>query len=152
LNFRVLGFFDVWPLSASLRLRMDWFKTEAVIEILKHPDLEKWSHMRNVLSRIRRNSAGHEMTAAYIELLESGVGDAWDAPPRMPDFQKVILPIVTNPLAIMYSGPEQMHIAQGLLTWVNNAVLCSAVNHGATPRIHLVLEMRTPDALQERDG
>jgi hypothetical protein len=157
-NFVPLAVLDVWSLAASLRSRMNMFRrgeTESVADpttrvLLRQPNdegdavnLVEWPHLANVLSRIVRlpKAQGQELGSVYLAHLRQGSFVQWHAdPPR--GWQTLHLPIVTNPGAWMYSGPQSAHLESGVLTWVNAAALCSEVNFGEFPRIHLVLEVR----------
>jgi hypothetical protein len=82
-----------------------------------------------------------EMGRVTIEMLEPGGVVPWHQP-ELGEWATLHLPIVTNPRAMMYADCQSMHLTAGVLTYVSNAVLCSETNLGATPRIHLVIEVR----------
>jgi hypothetical protein len=146
-NFIELAFLDVWSLSASLRSRMNLLMASPLLVhttdgwVEEHT--EKWPQLRNVVSRVTRLPAAkeYELGLVTVELLSPGEATAWEMRAPWP-LQLLHLPIVTNPAAMVFSGPQGWHIKHGVLTWVNNAVLCSEVNFGEFPRIHLVLEVR----------
>lgn len=52
------------------------------------------------------------------------------------------LPLITNPLAFLYSGAEALHIPVGSLWWFSNHITHSAVNWGRHDRIHLIADFR----------
>jgi hypothetical protein len=150
-NFIELAFLDVWSLSASLRSRMNLLADGPLIVkdfdgwVEEHA--EKWSQLKNVVSRATRLPVAkeYELGRVIVFLLKPTQATPWVKPWDI--WQRLHLPIVTNPAAMVFSGPQGWNIKPGVLTWVNNAVLCSEVNFGEFPRIHLVLEVRKKEEL-----
>ena len=143
-NFVPLAELDVWPLSASLRNRMNLFSEEGALTIVGDDatDLEKWPNLRNVLSRIGRIDQDFEIARGMLDLLHPGAARDWDRPTFQAGLSTLHLPIVSNMGCMNYAGTESLRLIPGVLYLTNNAVMCSEVNFGQTPRIHLVLEVR----------
>lgn len=55
------------------------------------------------------------------------------------------LPIVTNPKCQVMAGTFTGHLPVGQLTFVASDVLHCAVNHGDTPRYHLIIDVKKPE-------
>lgn len=57
--------------------------------------------------------------------------------------------LIPSPGAFLYSGGEQASPAVGWLTFFNNRALHSAINLGQTPRVHLIVDVRKPEKVDE---
>lgn len=108
--------------------------------------LESWPEAQDVLDHIAVALKVPGMVFGKVMVIELKAGGAlgWhrDEGPYSERHVRYHLPLVSNPGAILYSGPEQAHLPVGLLTHFDNRSLHSAANHGAHARIHLVADVR----------
>jgi hypothetical protein len=160
--FRAVDHIDVFELSCSLRPRMNLFgPAKEGVRLLglrwaddgvwkAHKETRKWTELRNSITRIKRLGKALlpdedlEEGAIFLEMLDPGSSTSWSDDPV--DYLRVVLPIRTNPRALMHavpaSGlPEAVHLPQGQLTLCAPA-LSSATNLGQSPRVHLCINIR----------
>jgi len=155
-NFLAVGWFDTWPMIASLRQRQNLFPAAdegrrrlAIREpgdgedVWRHHDeFEKWVPLRNLIAKIRRQPAteGTDTGRILLEWLEPGAVVHWTH--HETNWQRFHMALVTNPLCWVFSGAEGLHMQVGFLNWINLAQPTSQLNLGESPRIHLVVEFR----------
>jgi hypothetical protein len=161
---RLLGHIPVWDLQASLHRRErraelvgeDGVKTLVVRDgAWRHPGLTangtvKWPSLRNVISRANRMVdqvvPQYEIARAEFEELEPRARIPWaDGQPGI----AVHIGVVTNPAALLYSGNQAFGVSEGQIVAMEMEAVTSAVNHGETPRIHLILMLRKRMAEEE---
>jgi hypothetical protein len=168
-NFVSIRWFDCYELACSLRSRMGLFQKAAEGEPRILPirgprkgtgeddddfvfyaaavGKGKWPELTGMLNRIKRQGeaiGGVEFGNVFIELLSGGSALPWRAErgEYFTRYERSHMALRTNPAALMYSGLETLHMAEGWLNAVNVCALHSAVNLADTPRIHLVLDTR----------
>ena len=114
---------------------------------------KEWIAARNALLAIRRrvtlpNQDPPVMGKAMIVKLKPGGVIDWhtDEGGYAERHNRFHLPIVTNPGCNLYSANEVIHMPAGQLTFFDNHVKHSGVNMGASPRVHLIVDFRKPDA------
>lgn len=150
--FIPLGWIDTWTLSCAIRRQQKDLIGEGVrtLDVLT-ADKARWQPALNVVSRVRRRLrevqrimpvlAAYEIAEAIIEQL-----DAHDTWPWMLGEPEITLHvgIVTNPFSRLYCGTEVWAVGVGDVVAIDAApaVLRSAVNHGDTARIHLIVRLR----------
>lgn len=133
--------------------RENWLED---LPIKDKPGLDAWPSMRKLLSEARaavmatdlgRQHLSGEVSRAMMSRLDPGSTIFWheDNGPYHEKNVRFHIPLVTNPLCLMYSGPETSHFEAGGLWYFNNRVRHSAANWGAHYRVHLVFEMRKRD-------
>lgn len=125
-------------------------KLETWIDDVDHFDsaeLTGWKIATNLLTKIRRQIGNAEMGKAMVVLLKPGGVIDWhrDEGPYYEKHWRFHLPIVTNPLCLMYSGSSAAHMPVGQLTGFDNIDWHSAANHGQHDRIHLIVDIRKPE-------
>lgn len=156
MNFRSVGFVDTFSLVASLRARLNLFAPADDMQTLLlravdedgkvkvHPQWRKWPEMTNRIKQTQRmidTEKQFELGRVALELLKPGGVVGWNRE-LLGNWLRFHLAVVTNPLSVVYSGPEQMTMQVGFVNWVNTGALCSQVNFGETQRIHLVCDFR----------
>ena len=79
-----------------------------------------------------------------IEMLDPGVTLPWttESGPYIERYTRVHMALRTNPATLMVSGNEAASLAVGWVTAVNVRAPCTAINMGAHPRVHLVLDWK----------
>lgn len=142
--------------SLALRGRSD-YTMETWLEDLPlsdAPELEKWPSMQRLVRAARRAIQADQCGAwvdwaapigrAMITGLDPGGAILWhrDDGPYNSRHMRFHVPLVTNPLALMYSGPESLHMPVGSLWLFNNQIKHSAANWGDGVRYHLIFELR----------
>lgn len=136
---------DEWPADQKIRT---WFADVPHVDYPIASDWpEVWPFMRAVADSVfaYRPGAGTPVLGKVMVIeLKPGGSLAWhvDQGPYSQATTRFHLPLVTNPQAWMYSGGEQAHLPVGALTWFDTSVPHSAVNLGAEPRYHLVVDVR----------
>jgi hypothetical protein len=151
----------MYGMGASLLLRghrnitkENWLDDLPVEEL---PDLEKWETMKRLLKRaqtaimaepVAQQVLTGDMGRAMISRLDPGSTIFWhdDNGAYHDSHARFHVPLVTNPLCLMYSGPEVLHMEVGSLWYFNNRARHSAANWGQHMRLHLILEMRKRQA------
>lgn len=118
----------------------NWYED---VEQVDYQILKDWKTARNVLSRIQSAIGGRPLGKAMIVQLQSGGKVAWhvDEGPYYERHHRLHLPLITNPMSLMFSGAASMHMPVGMLCGINNRVLHSAINAGQTPRVHLIVDV-----------
>ncbi len=164
LNFRPLGYLDLFDLMPSVRSRLSLFvdsRGSRILE-LRRPtegekwwrarELSKWTELTNTLGRIQR--AGEQFVGKvqrgriFLEMLDPGAMTPWIIEADQ-NWLRLYLPIRTNPAVIVYRGVEAMHLAAGNLTLVSMAGPASAINAGETPAITLISDFRPMPTAQK---
>lgn len=155
MNFRSVGWVDTFSLVASLRARLNLFAPSDELQtfllravdedgkVKVHPQWRKWPELTNRIKQAQRlidAEKQFQLGRVALELLRPGGVVGWNREPG--EWLRFHLAVVTNPLAIVYSGPEQLGMQIGFVNWVNIGALCSQVNFGETQRIHLVCDFR----------
>jgi hypothetical protein len=151
--FLALGFFDVWPLAASLRgkalgrFREDethpgWHRLCVRDGAGKHiAGYGEWVALKNVVGRIERLSREHDYGEVWLDWLKPKATTPWrrlDEDPWMP----AVLPIVTNPAAWFFGGAELRHIEIGWLTAIDRSWPLAVVNWGDHHALWLSIAFR----------
>jgi Aspartyl/Asparaginyl beta-hydroxylase len=122
-----------------------------------------WESMKRLLAQARKAIMAEElarrflsgtMGRAMISRLDAGSSIFWhtDDGPYHERHIRFHLPLVTNPGCLMYSQSESLHMPAGSLWFFNNRVRHSAANWGTLPRLHLILEMRKSEAIDDDAG
>ena len=156
INFRLCGWVDTFSLIASLRPKLNLFSGTAEMQTLLlraidedgkvkvHPQWRRWPELTNRVKQAHRlidTEKQFELGRVALELLKPGGIVGWNRETSQ-DWLQFHLAIVTNPLALFYSGVEQLNMQPGFINWVNLGALTSQVNFGETQRIHLVADFR----------
>lgn len=161
MHFTPLSFVDTWELLPSLHRRIGMFprtgnhrvwhirrpKSEGSETYVAASESRKWPELKAFLARLQRlgGATPIEFGSIAFELLMPDSIVPWQQSP-MSEFGEAQLALRTNPQAMVYAGNESAHLLPGALTVINRAVMRSAVNFGAWPRIHLIVEFRVKQA------
>lgn len=165
--FTWVAYLDTWELACSLRPRMNLFREGAepgtrilrvrfadnpedeALHFKHHKEFARWTELRTTASRIQRLADATpygptERGDIFCEMLEPGATLDWQplVGPYHMRHARLHLPLRTNPRAMMYAGPEALHMLPGSLHVVSAGVPLSAVNLGEWQRIHLVVDLR----------
>jgi hypothetical protein len=152
--FIPLGWIDTWALACAVRRQQKDLTGEGVrtLDVLT-ADKARWQPALNVVSRVRRRlrevqkimpaMSAFEIAEAAIEQFDPHEWVAWYAG-RAESEVILHVGIVTNPFSRLYCGTEVWSVGVGDVVAIDAApaVLRSAVNHGDTARIHLVVRLR----------
>ncbi len=174
MNFLTVGFIDPFELSASLPRRMGLFKDGVLM--VRGPragaddpdddvaykqllDVNKWPELKSMLAKIKRigdSQGGIEFGRIYLELLQPYKPPVDFCALWMPPgdgyaerFNRLWMPLRTNPSVMHYSGIESAHLQHGVVTWINRRTPTSAINLGETVAVFLIVDTkiaRKPDA------
>lgn len=167
LNFRAVGFIDIFDLVPSVRARLALFKADADAfarrrtlplrwqdgEVWKRSkEWNRWAELRNTLDRIQR--AGEQIVGKvergriFLEMLDPGTMTPWHVEEDQ-NWLRLYLPIRTNPAVIIYRGIEATHLPAGNLTLVGMARAASSINGGDCPAITLIADFRPVAKMEE---
>ncbi len=160
--FVPVAFLDTFDLVASLRERMDRFRStgeagltelrvreESSIEGKGHvwyKPYAEWPELKATIQTLRglgdrlAGAAGIELGRVFLEMLDPGTTLPWTT--EESEFVRVEMALRTNPGARLFVGTESTHLLPGQLTIVATGVPRCAVNLGEWPRVHLVVEFR----------
>lgn len=118
------------------------------------PELEKWPSMKRMLAQARkailadanlrpRIDQSAPMGRVMLTMMppDGVIQPHTDNGPYHETHLRFHLPLVTNPLAVLYSREQTYHLPVGHLWWFNNRVTHWAANWGKSPRIHVIFEM-----------
>jgi hypothetical protein len=153
MNFRMLTYIETLPTLVRLpqHVRDGAFK-EGFCEVDRVA--KSWTAAKNLVSKVRKSILSEERTRAefdeagtvdeaWIEELKPNAGIDWRAVEvSSTPFHRFHLPLVSNPGNMLYAGGEGIIAPVGMLIWINHRVMHSAVNFGAHPRYHLIIDMR----------
>lgn len=162
-NILLLGHVDTWALAGSLRSKIGLFKegtprvvavraprrgTEAADEDFVSYKETMWPELRNMIALLRRKAEAAvgeiELGLVSLEQLDPGAIVPWhtESGAYAERFTRAHLALRTNPGALVYCGPEAIHMAPGFLNAINMLAPTSQVNFGEHPRIHLIVDFR----------
>lgn len=171
MNFTLISFLDTYDLACSLRPRAGMFGGSGVRTLhlrgpkkgAEDPDDEsdygrsreaaRWPEFKTLIGRIERlgeqifsnYGGGHvEFGRIFLEWLDVGATVPWRKleGDYFERFNRLHLALRTNPGCMLYSGVEAIQLPPGQMARMNVMVPHSAVNLGASPRVHLVLDVR----------
>jgi len=144
-NFAAIAFIDTWHLSAMLRGKLSMFADDGALRVVEVTDemRQEWKALANVLSRISRidGVADYQHEPPRLEMLMPRSGTPWDFETGA-IWRRAVLPLVTNPLAVLFCGTEWASPQTGVLTVMNLSPATSQVNLGDYPRVHLVVDFK----------
>jgi hypothetical protein len=153
-NFRFLTHVETLPTLVRLpqHVRDGFFKIgHCEVDLVA----KSWTAAKNLVAKVRKSILSDERTRAefdeagtvddaWIEELKPGESEPWvSEDPDLP--LRFHIPLVSNPGNMLYAGAESVVCPVGMLIWINRRVLHSAVNFGAHPRYHLIIDMRRAD-------
>ena len=119
--------------------------------------LKEWKSARALLSRLRSAAAAYfdgvtpKLGRAWVEVLPPGVGTPWEseAGDYADNHVRTRTALVSNPGAVSYCGSAFAVLNIGWVNQVDHHQLCSELNIGDYPRVHLVVDVRIPDAAED---
>jgi Aspartyl/Asparaginyl beta-hydroxylase len=153
--FTTLDFVDTWEFLPSLHKRIGMFPAGIISTVyvrrqrsqdggfVSSPDTRKWPELKALLSKLHLlgGATPVEFGSIAFELLMPDSTVPWcDVPDT--GYAEAQLALRTNPQAIVYAGNEAAHLLPGAVTLISRAPKRAAVNFGAWPRIHLIVEFR----------
>lgn len=158
-----IGFIDVSIFTSMLLLKHKDRASEGILRLrdlgdegdaVDLPILKEWKSARAVLSKIRSGAAPHfggktpELGRAWIEILPPLSGTPWTAEDGEYADQHIRTRtcLVPAPLAVSYSGVSSATLAVGMVNRIEHRALCSEANFSENARIHLIADIRVPDA------
>lgn len=125
---------------------------QADVEQVDQPLLGEWKSAQALLVRLKnlllQDGRPAVLGKAMIVKLKAGGHVDWhrDEGAYAEAHDRVHLCLVPSPGAWLYCGGEGANLPVGQLTFVNVRTLHSAVNFGTVARIHLIADIRRPDA------
>ena len=160
---RPISWIDTFALSVLVWRERKIFNTSpqqsGLIDILPLLDDPAWKVARQIFHRClgeinkANNNAGGgsgqvAIDAAVLERLMPHEQLPWivNSAPLM----RFHLPIVTNPASIIYSGLDARNLLPGQFSYVDIGQLHSAVNHGDTPRYHLIIDIHRNSTVEQQ--
>ena len=108
----------------------------------------KWVELKNFLGRLKREAEKAvgpiDLGRIHLEMLDPGVTLPWttESGVYIERYTRVHMALRTNPATLMISGTETASLAPGYVTAVNARAPCTAINLGAQPRVHLIVDFR----------
>lgn len=118
------------------------------------PVLKEWKSARAVLARIQSGAAPFlggktpELGKAWIEMLPGGHGTPWRQDED--DYAQSVIRTRTCMIpthdAYTYSGNFRELLNAGVLNVIEHRILHSETNFSAYPRVHLIVDVKRPDA------
>lgn len=116
--------------------------------------MQEWKGARALLSRLRAaaapffNGVTPELGKAWIEVLPPLAGTPWTS--ELDDYAAAHVRtrtcLIPSPGAISFCGTASAMLHVGMVNQIDHSLLCSEVNHGEHARVHLVVDVRVPDA------
>lgn len=163
---QALGFIDTSVMTANYLLRHKKDAADGILrlrdvkdgdaEATDLPILREWKSAKGLLARLRAGAASHfggvtpELGRAWIETLPPMAGTPWDA--ESGDYAdqhaRTRTCLIGCPGALSYSGSVFATLAVGMVNLIEHRILCSEVNLGEHPRVHLVVDVRVPEATE----
>ncbi len=144
---RSIGFVDPWVLQVLAykhRKSIDSF-----LDLTAEIESPEWASVKKAMTRclllIEPAGPRPEVIGIGIHRLAAKEAKPWTSDSSGERGSIVFhLPIVTNPLVNIYSGPMGLHLQVGQLAFVATDVPNSAINMGDSPAFHLVIEVKRP--------
>lgn len=147
---------NIWQLSASLirkERREALRKADGRLLIRdgqwQHPDIGKtgtWAPMRTAIQKANRvvleQIPQWEISTVVLDELGPGEAALWA---KSGAEITVHVPVVANPLCLLYAGRQVAHIPVGDIVAIDPEMWWSAVNGGTATRIHLVITLQKRD-------
>ena len=149
-----------WP-SHSLIVRgeaPDKLSKQSFIDdvpLVDWPEYANWTSMRRLIAAARQMAANDPVAAPFLDMEAAPSRAMLTATPKNSTMLwhndsgayhdahlRFHLPLITNPAAYSYIGPEMVHMQVGSLWWFNNKPTHCSCNWGDTMRIHLIFEIR----------
>ncbi len=131
--------------------------TDALGDAHDLPILKEWKSGRAVLARIQSGAAPFlggktpELGRAWIEMLPGGHGQPWLQ--EEDEYAQTVIRtrtcMVPTHDAYSYSGNFRELLNVGVLNVIEHRILHSETNFSAYPRVHLIVDIKKPDADQE---
>lgn len=114
--------------------------------------LREWKSARALLARIRSAAAPFfegitpVLGRAWIEVVppESGTPWAIEADDYAEAHRRTRTCLIPNPGAISYSGGAAANLLVGMVNLIDHRALCSEINSGEHPRVHLIVDIKVP--------
>ncbi len=164
MTIRALGFLDTAPFTSIY-----WVKYREKVEngILRLRDikdgdadasdlpiLKEWKSARALLARVRTSAAAlmegvtPELGKAWIEVVPPLAGTPWDSEhgEYADTHHRTRTCLIGGPGAMSYSGQAAANLLPGIVHLVDHHALCSEVNGGEYVRVHLIVDIKIPDA------
>lgn len=159
-NIQPFGWIDTRMMLSNLSLRY-WEALVGAGDIqtlpLRDPDgnlpilegSKKFGSALTLLARFRSQAAAFmegkpaDLAAAWVEVLQPEGSTPWTRNDD-PEFLQFRICLASPPGAFLFCGDQKEVIGVGIINLINTAMLCSSVNAGTAPRIHLVINVRRP--------
>lgn len=148
---RPIAFIDTWAASLVLWKNRSLFEGEGLVSVAinSHLKLAEWKTVKSTVARCLNAASSNlseraSLKAVAIEKLYPMAHSDWSRSTETDHF-RLHLPMITNPLAEVFSGTFKGHLPVGQLTFVDDGALSSAVNGGEWPRYHLVIDVKKPE-------
>ena len=132
-------------------LRLRDFKDDEP-EATDLPILREWKSARALLARIRASAAPFfdgqvpSLGRAWVEVLPPLSGTPWsmESDDYADAHRRTRTCLIPNPGAISYSGGAGANLLVGMVNLVDHRALCSEINSGEHPRVHLIVDVKVP--------
>lgn len=121
------------------------------------PILKEWKSARALLARFKGAAASLmpgqpiHLGKAWLELLPGLHGTPWDR--EDDDYAQAHIRtrtcLIPAPDCYTHSGSERLVLGVGIVNVIEHRLMCSEVNLSTFPRLHLLVDVRRPEADEE---
>lgn len=139
----------------------NWFDD---LPMFDQPEYEKWKSLKRLMTQARKAIFADDFLSRHLDaskptgrmvisIMKPRGTMTWhsDVGEYAERHMRFHLVLQTNPLCKLYCGPEMIHAPVGALVYLNALEQHSAANWGATPRSHVIFELRRKDAPEEAE-
>lgn len=163
MTIQPLGFLDTSAFTAAYVAKYKKSVEDGILNLRDARDdgevtalgvLKEWNSARALLQRLRAAAAPFfdgvtpELGKAWVEVLPPRSGTPWVV--EEGDYAlthvRTRTCLIPSPGAISYCGASFVQLAVGTVNQIDHRQLCSEVNLGEHTRVHLVVDVRVPNA------
>lgn len=164
MSFQQIGFLDTSLFTATYLTRHRDKVENGVLrlrdfaddkdEIVDLPIVKDWKNAKHLLSRFRHAAAAHfqgvapDLGRVWLEVLPPLSGVSWGA--EVGDYAESHIRtrtcLIPCPSAVSYAGGAQAFLPVGSVTAHDPRLLASEANFGEHARVHLIVDVKRPDA------
>lgn len=164
---RPIGFVDTSTFTAMYVLKHKDKAEDGILRLRDLKDdeadasdlaiLKEWKSARALLTRLRSGAAPHfegrtpDIGRAWIEVVPPLSGTPWTS--ETGDYADAHVRtrtcLIPCPGAMSFSGTASANLLVGMVNLIDHHALCSEINTGDYPRVHLVADFKIPENLGE---
>lgn len=167
MTIRPIGFVDTSNFTARYVLKHKAKVEEGILPLrdFKGEDvdptdraiLQDWPSARALLSRLRAGAAPHfgghtpELGRVWLEVVPPMSGTPWAS--ESGDYADAHVRtrtcLIPCPGAMSFCGTSSANLLVGMVNLIDHHALCSEINAGDHPRVHLVADFKIPETPEE---